>query len=48
MALLFNDRHASSVLNQAELQAVEDYLELEVPAFGPKVMQISSLKKLLG
>jgi|LauGreDrversion4_2_1035121.scaffolds.fasta_scaffold166251_2 CBS domain containing-hemolysin-like protein len=33
LALIFSDRHASAVLNHAELHAVREFLELELPPF---------------
>jgi hypothetical protein len=47
MVHLFDDRNASAVLNKAELQAVSDFLELEVPPFDKKHFSKTALQKLL-
>jgi hypothetical protein len=47
LAFVFSDRHASDVLNRAELIAVREYLEIELPVFGRTNLSLESLQKLI-
>lgn len=47
LALMFSDKKAVQVLNQAELHAVREYLENDLSQFGNKSMNQIALQKLL-
>jgi hypothetical protein len=47
MALIFSDKHAKDVLNRAELIAVREYLEIEIPCFGRDNFSLEGLQRLL-
>lgn len=44
---MFSDRHAADVLNRAELIAVREYLEIELPVFGRANFSLEALQKLV-